>query len=174
MSSENPRRTLSIVLFSSLVVYGMLSILILPVVSPIIVTRNDLPNALFQVSLVYVFLLLLFLLPSSFVYWRHRIDVKVLGPEPAAAEPGDEIALTVVVGFPGEVSPKGAVLEAFLSDLAVATQKIESSPVNLVLQLPEINPGYHKITIRVSQDGYFTATNAYELLIAPGEVPSSL
>ena len=172
MSSENPRKTLSIVLFSSLIVYGMISILILPILTPIIVTREDLVNVFFQVSLIYVFLLLLFLLPSSFVYWRHRIDVKVIGPEPAVAEPSDEVSLTVVVGFPGEATPKGAVLEAFLGDLVVATQKIEESPVNLVLQIPEINPGYHKIIVRVSREGYFTATNAYELLIAPGEVSS--
>ena len=119
-----------------------------------------------------LFLLLLFLLPSSFIYWRHRIDVKVLGPEPAAAEPGDEITLTVAVGFPGEVSPKGAVLEAFFGDLVVAIQKIEGSPLDLSLQIPDINPGYHRITIRVSQDGFFSATNAYELLIVPGEASS--
>jgi uncharacterized protein (DUF58 family) len=172
MPSENPRKTLGIVLFSSLVVYSMIAILILPLFTPIIVTREDLVNVLFQVSLIYVFMLLLFLLPSSFVYWRHRLEVNVIGPEPAAAEPGDEIALTVVVGFPGAASPKGAVLEAFFGDLVVATQKLERSPVNLTFQIPEINPGYHKITVRVSQDGYFTATNAYELLIAPGEVPS--
>jgi hypothetical protein len=172
MAMENPRKSLSIVLFSSLLVYAMIAILILPIFTPILLTQEVLAYALFQVSLIYVFLLLLFLLPSSVVYWRHRIDVKVLGPEPAAAEPGDEITLTVAVGFPGQTPPKGAVLEAFFGDLVVATQKIERSPVDLSLQIPEIDSGYHKITVRVSRDGYFSATNAYELLIAPGEVAS--
>jgi uncharacterized protein (DUF58 family) len=172
MSWENPRKTLGIVLFSSLIVYGMIAVLIFPLITPIIVTRDDLITAILQVSLIYLFIFLVFLLPSSFVYWRHRIDVKVLGPEPAAAEPGDEITLTVAVGLPGEASPKGAVLEAFFGELVVATQKIEGSPVNLALQIPEISPGYHKIIVRVSQEGYFSATNAFELLIAPGDISS--
>ena len=172
MLRENPRTTLGIVLISSLLVYGMIALLILPLITPQFVTRDDLITVLLQVSLIYFFMLLVFLLPSSVVYWRHRIDVKILGPEPAAAEPGDEITLTVAVGLPGEVSPKGAVLEAFFGDLVVATQKIEQSPVNLSLRIPEVAPGYRKITVRVTQDGYFSATNAYELLIAPGEFSS--
>ena len=170
MSTENPRTTLGIVFCGSLIVYIMVAILILPVVTPLIVTREDVSTAIFQSSLVYFFLFLAFLLPSSFVYWRHRIDVKVLGPEPAAAEPGDEIRLTVAVGLPGEVSPKGAVLEAFLGELVIAIQKVEGSPVYLTLQVPEMAPGYHKVIVRVSQEGYFSASNAYELLIAPGEI----
>jgi hypothetical protein len=172
MPRENPRTTLIIVLISSLLVYGMVAVLILPLITPIIITREDLVPALFQVSLIYFFLFLVFLLPTSLVYWRHRIDVKIIGPEPAAAEPGDEITLTVAVGLPGESPPKGAVLEAFFGDLVVATQKVEEGPVNLSLKIPEIDYGYHKITVRITRDGYFSATNAYELLIAPGEVSS--
>ncbi|MFX0169130.1 MAG: hypothetical protein ACFE89_07170 [Candidatus Hodarchaeota archaeon] len=170
MSAENPRTTLCIVLFASLLVYTMIAMLLLPLITPLIITREDAMTAIFQSSLMYFFLFLVFLLPSSFVYWRHRIDVKVLGPEPAAVEPGDEITLTVAVGLPGDTSPKGAVLEAFLGELIIATQKVERSPVYLSLQVPEITPGYHKVIVRVSQEGYFSASNAYELLIAPGEI----
>lgn len=169
MTNDNPRNLLLVVLCGSLIVYTAIAILLIPVLTPLIVIREDLIIAIFQGALVYTFLFLLFLLPSSFVYWRYRIDVKVLGPEPAAAEPEEEITLTVVVGLPGDTSPKGAILEAFLGDLIIAAQKVEASPTQLPLKVPDISPGYHKIVVKVSQVGYFSASSSYELLIAPGE-----
>ena len=169
MTDRNPRTTLSIVLCGSLLVYMMVAVLILPFISPAIIVREDFMIAIIQGALVYLFLLLLFLLPASFVYWRYRIDVKVIGPEPAAAEPEDEITLTVVIGLPGNASPKGAVLEAFLGDLVIATQKVEVSPTQLPLKVPDITPGYHNFVVKVSQLGYFSGSSSYELLIAPGE-----
>jgi hypothetical protein len=172
VTNDNPRNLLLVVFCGSLIVYTAIAILLLPVLTPLIVVREDLITALFQGALVYTFLFLLFLLPSSFIYWRYRIDVKVIGPEPAAAEPEDEITLTVVIGLPGNASPKGAVLEAFLGDLVIAAQKVEESPTQLPLKVPDITPGYHNFEVKVSQLGYFSGSSSYELLIAPGE-PSS-
>lgn len=169
MTNDNPRNLLLVVFCGSLIVYIAIAILLIPVLTPLIVVREDLITALFQGALVYTFLFLLFLLPSSFIYWRYRIDVKVIGPEPAAAEPEDEITLTVVIGLPGNASPKGAVLEAFLGDLVVAAQKVEASPTQLPLKVPDILPGYHNFEVKVSQLGYFSGSSSYELLIAPGE-----
>lgn len=169
MTNDNPRNLLLVVFCGSLIVYVAIAILLIPVLTPLIVAREDLITALFQGALVYTFLFLLFLLPSSFIYWRYRIDVKVIGPEPAAAEPEDEITLTVVIGLPGNASPKGAVLEAFLGDLVVAAQKVEASPTQLPLKVPDILPGYHNFEVKVSQLGYFSGSSSYELLIAPGE-----
>lgn len=169
MTNDNPRNLLLVVLCGSIIVYAAIAILLIPVLTPLIVVREDLMTALFQGALVYTFLFLLFLLPSSYIYWRYRIDVKVIGPKPAAAEPEDEINLTVVIGLPGNASPKGAVLEAFLGDLVVAAQKVEMSPTQLPLKVPDITPGYHNFEVKVSQLGYFSGSSSYELLIAPGE-----
>ncbi|MDO8123057.1 MAG: hypothetical protein Q6364_01605 [Candidatus Hermodarchaeota archaeon] len=169
MTNDNPRNLLLVVFCGSLIVYAAIAILLIPVLTPLLVVQENLITALFQGALVYTFLFLLFLLPSSFIYWRYRIDVKVIGPEPAAAEPDDEINLTVVIGLPGNASPKGAVLEAFLGDLVVAAQKVEASPTQLPLKVPDITPGYHKFEVKVSQLGYFSGSSSYELLIAPGE-----
>ena len=169
MTNDNPRNLLLVVLCGSLIVYAAIAIILIPVLTPLIIVREDLSTAMFQGALVYSFLFLLFLLPSSFIYWRYRIDVKVIGPEPAAAEPEDEINLTVVIGLPGNVSPKGAVLEAFLGDLVIAAQKVEASPTQLPLKIPDITPGYHNFEVKVSQLGYFSGSSSYELLIAPGE-----
>jgi hypothetical protein len=169
VTNDNPRNLLLVVFCGSLIVYAAIAILLIPVFTPLIVVREDLITALFQGALVYTFLFLLFLLPSSFIYWRHRIDVKVIGPEPAAAEPEDEINLTVVIGLPGNASPKGAVLEAFLGDLVIAAQKVEASPTQLPLKVPNLTPGYHNFEVKVSQLGYFSGSSSYELLIAPGE-----
>ncbi len=169
MTNDNPRNLLLVVFCGSLIVYAAIAILLIPVLTPLLVVQENLITALFQGALVYTFLFLFFLLPSSFIYWRYRIDVKVIGPEPAAAEPDDEINLTVVIGLPGNASPKGAVLEAFLGDLVVAAQKVEASPTQLPLKVPDITPGYHKFEVKVSQLGYFSGSSSYELLIAPGE-----
>ena len=169
MTNDNPRNLLLVVFCGSLIVYAAIAILLIPVLTPLLVVQENLITALFQGALVYTFLFLFFLLPSSFIYWRYRIDVKVIGPEPAAAEPDDEINLTVVIGLPGNASPKGAVLEAFLGDLVVAAQKVEASPTQLPLKVPDITPGYHKFEVKVSQLGYFSGSSSYELLIAHGE-----
>ncbi len=169
MINDNPRTTLSIVLCGSLIVYGAIAIVILPFISPLIVVREDYMIAVFQGVLIYFFLFLLFLLPSSYVYWSHRIEVKVLGSEPAAAEPDDELNLTVVIGLPRNASPKGAILEAFLGELNIAAQKVEGSPTELKIHIPDVTPGYHKILVRVIQESYFTGSSSYELLIAPAD-----
>ncbi len=174
MTERNPRSTLTIVLCGSLIVYISLAIILLPFIAPTIIIRGDLIIAVLQGAFVYLILLLIFLLPSSYVYWSHRIDVKVLGPEPAAAEPGDEIKLTVAIGFPGNGPPKNALLEAFLGNLNITTQKLQSSPTELGLRIPEVSPGYHKITIQVTHEGYFKGTSSYELLIAKGEPHETL
>ena len=174
MTDRNPRSTFTIVLCGSLVVYIAVAIILLPFIAPTIVIREDLILAVLQGAFVYLILLLVFLLPTSYVYWNHRIDVKVLGPEIAAAEPGEELQLTVAVGFPGNTHPKHAVLEAFLGNLNVSTQKLESSPTELSLRIPDVNPGYHTVTIQVTQDGYFKGTSTYELLIVTGEPEQTL
>jgi len=174
VTDRNPRSTFTIVLCGSLVVYIAVAIILLPFITPTIVFREDLILAVLQGALVYLILLLIFLLPASYVYWNHRIDVKVLGPEIAAAEPGEELHLTVAVGFPGNAHPKHAVLEAFLGNLNVSTQKLESSPTELSLRIPDVHPGYHTVTIQVTQEGYFKGTSTYELLIVTGEPEQTL
>ncbi len=169
MTDRNPRSTLTIVLCGSLIVYVAVAIILLPFIAPTIIIRDDLIVAVLQGAFAYLVLLLVFLLPASYVYWSHRIDVKVLDPELAAAEPGEDIKLTVAVGFPGNEPPKNAVLEAFLGNLNITTQKLESSPTELHLRIPVVSPGYHTITIQVTQEGYFKGTSSYELLIATGE-----
>ncbi len=171
VTERNPRNTLTIVLCGSLIVYATVAVLFLQIISPSILIRDDLTIAILQGALVYVFLFLIFLLPASYVYWRYRIEVKVLGPDPAAAEPGDEIHLTIAIGFPRKINPKGAILEAFLKNLNIATQKVDTSPTTLLVKIPEITVGYHKITVRVSQEGYFAGSSSYELLIAQGDQP---
>jgi hypothetical protein len=174
VTDRNPRSTFTIVLCGSLAVYIAIAIILLPFIAPTIVVREDLILAVLQGAFVYLILFLLFLLPASYVYWNHRIDVKVLGPEIAAAEPGEELRLTIVVGLPRGAHLKHAVLEAFLGSLNVSTQKVESSPTELSLQIPDVRPGYHTITIQVSQDGYFKGSSSYELLIATGESEQAL
>jgi hypothetical protein len=73
------------------------------------------------------------------------------------------------VGFPKREPPKNAVLEAFLGSLSITTQKLESSPTELHLRIPDISSGYHTITIQVTRDGYFKGTGSYELLIATSD-----
>lgn len=169
VTDRNPRSTFTIVLCGSLVVYVAVAIILLPFIAPTIVIREDLILAVLQGASVYLILLLVFLLPASYVYWNHRIDVKVLGPELAAAEPGEELRLTVAVGLPGNVHPKHALLEAFFGTLNISTQKLESSPTELSLRIPDVHPGYHTVTIQVTQEGYFKGTSSYELLIVTGE-----
>jgi uncharacterized protein (DUF58 family) len=169
VTNDNPRNLLLVVLCGSLIVYAAIAVILIPVLTPLIVVREDFMTAMFQGALIYAFVFLLFLLPSSYVYWRHRIDVKVIGPEPAAAEPEEEINLTIAIGLPGNASPKGAILEAFLGELVIAAQKVEVSPTSLPLKVPDISSGYHKVEVRVSQEGYFSGSSSYELLIAPGE-----
>ncbi len=160
MTLDNPQKTLGIVLCGSLIVYATIAIILITYVYPVLSLQG---------ALAFFFLFLVFLLPSSYVYWRYRIDVKIIGPEPAAAEPGDDLSLTIAIGFPGNASPKGAVLEAYLRDLNIATQKVELNPTQLSIKIPEISPGYHKIMVRVSQEGYFNGSSSYEMLIVPGE-----
>jgi len=169
VTDSNPRSTLTLVICGSLIVYGAVAVLLLPFIAPTIVVRDDLIIAILQGALVYLVLFLLFLLPASYVYWSHRIDVKVLGPELRVAEPGEELKLTVVVGFPKNEIPENAVLEAFLGNLNITIQKIESSPTELHLRIPNVSSGYHNITIQVTRDGYFTGTGSYELLIATSD-----
>ena|GEM_PF-2882478 len=170
MTDRNPRSTLTIVLCGSLIVYVAVAIILLPFIAPTIIIRDDLIIAVLQGAFVYLFLLLVFLLPASYVYWSHRIEVRLLGPEVAAAEPGEELKLTIAVGLPGNEPPKNAVLEGFLGNLNIITQKLESSPTELHLRIPEVSPGYHRITIQVTQEGYFTGSSSYELLIATSEL----
>jgi hypothetical protein len=174
VTDRNPRSTFTIVLCGSLAVYIALAIVLLPFIAPTIVIREDLILAVLQGAFVYLILLLVFLLPASYVYWNHRIDVKVLGPELAAAEPGEDLQLTVAVGLPGSAHPKHAVLEAFLGNLNILTQKLESSPTVLSLRIPDVTPGYHNITIQVTQQGYFKGMGSYEILIATGESEQTL
>lgn len=158
MSIDNPQKTLGIVLCGSLIVYATIAIILLTFVYSVLSLQG---------ALVFFFLFLVFLLPSSYIYWRYRIEVKIIGPEPAAAEPGDNLNLTIAIGFPRNASPKGAVLEVYLRDLNIATQKVELNPTQLTIRIPEINPGYHKIMVRVSQEGYFNGSSSYEVLIVP-------
>ena len=174
MTYRNPSSTFTIVLCGSLAVYIAVAIILLPFIAPTIIVREDLILAVLQGAFVYLILLLVFLLPASYVYWNHRIDVKVLGPEIAAAEPGEELHLTVAVGFPGSAHPKHAVLEAFLGNLNVLTQKLESNPAELSLRIPDVHPGYHKVTIQITQEGYFKGLSSYELLIVAGESEQAL
>lgn len=170
VTDRNPRSTLTIVLCGSLIVYVAVAIIILPFIAPSIIVREDLIIAILQGALVYLVLFLVFLLPASYVYWSYRIDVKILGPKLAGAEPGEELKLTVVVGFPRNAPPKGALIEAFFGKLNIYAQKLESSPTEVQIQIPDVSSGYHTITIQVTQEGYFKGTNSYELLVATSEV----
>ncbi len=167
MTNQEPHKTLCIVLLSSLIAYAAVAMILAPSLISVIAQREDATFVLIQNVFFFIILFLLFLLPASYVYWRYRIDVRVLGPEPAAAEPGDQLILTVATGFPSHTSPKGALVEAFLGPLSVATEKLEGSPTKLTLTIPELQPGYHKVTIRVTKMGCFSGTSDYELLIAP-------
>jgi hypothetical protein len=170
MTDEAPQKTLCIVLLTSIIVYAAVIIALAPALFSVIVTRDDAATILMQNVFFFVLLFLIFLLPASYVYWRYRIDVRILGPEPAAAEPGDQITLTIAIGFPSHTSSKGALVEASLGSLSVATQKLESSPTQLTLTVPELQPGYHKIIVRVTKIGCFSGSGSYELLIAPNQV----
>jgi hypothetical protein len=116
-----------------------------------------------------VLLLLVFLLPASYIYWQNHIDVRVIGPDPAVAEPGEKLLLTVVTGLPKNAPLKGVLLEVFFGSKAIAVEKIQTSPYELILETPDIRPGYHKVTVRARKLGYFDGTSDYELLIAKAE-----
>jgi hypothetical protein len=118
---------------------------------------------------VLVLLLLVFLLPASYIYWQNRIDVQLIGPEPAVAEPGEKIKLTVVTGLPKNAPLKGVLLEVFLGPRTYTVEKIDTSPFELTVDIPVIRPGYHKVSVRAKKLGYFDGTSDYELLIAQGE-----
>lgn len=119
---------------------------------------------------VLVLLLLVFLLPTSYIYWQNHIDVRLIGPEPAVAEPGEKLTLTVVTGLPKNAPLKGVLLEVFFGSQTVTVEKIEVSPYELTLDIPHLRPGYHKVAVRARKLGYFDGTSDYELLIAQGEV----
>ncbi len=119
---------------------------------------------------VLVLLLLVFLLPASYIYWQNHIDVRVIGPDPAVAEPGEKLTLTVVTGLPKNAPLKGVLLEVFFGSQTIAVEKIERSPYELILVTPDLRPGYHKVTVRARKLGYFDGTSDYELLVAQGEV----
>lgn len=171
MSNQEPHKTLCIVLFTSIILYAAVTIILAPSLISVIAQREDATFILIQNVFFFILLFLVFLLPASYVYWRYRIDVRVLGPEPAAAEPGDQLTLTIVTGFPSHTSSKGALVEAFLRSLSVATQKLEGSPTQLTLTVPELQPGYHKIKIRVTKIGCFSGASDYELLVTPHQSP---
>jgi hypothetical protein len=119
---------------------------------------------------VLVVLLLIFLLPASYIYWQNHIDVRVIGPEPAVAEPGENLTLTVVTGLPKNAPLKGVLLEVRLGSQIVAVEKIEVSPFELTMEVPLLRPGYHRVGVRARKLGYFDGTSDYELLVAQGEV----
>ncbi len=125
-------------------------------------------QAFFSIG-VLVVLLLVFLLPASYVYWQNHIDVRLIGPEPAVAEPGEELALTVVTGLPKGAPLKGVLLEVYFGSQTIAVKKIESSPFELTLEVPHLRPGYHKVNVRARKLGYFDGNSDYELLVAQGE-----
>ena len=167
MPADDPRVGLVIVLCGSLAVYVAVVAVFWPVLTTFPVTqREDLLNLL-QVSFRLILLLLLFLLPASYMYWGRRISVRVLGPTPAAAEPGEQLTLTVVTGFPGGIPSKGALLEALLGPLTMAVQKLEGSPTQLTITVPPLPPGYHQLAVRVSKLGYFSGSDIFEFLVTP-------
>jgi hypothetical protein len=167
MAVRNPGATLGVVLLPSLVLFVALVVTIVPLLVAVDERGGGLQLALAQLALPLFLLFLVFLLPSSYVYWQYRIHVTVIGPQPGTAEPGDEISLTIATAFPGVMSSKGAILEASLGNLAVATEKLEASPTKLTLTVPDLPPGYYTLRIQVTRLGCFTGNGSYELLITP-------
>ncbi len=161
MSSSNPQAKLGVILCCSLSVYAILVFIFLPLFTIL--------HAFFGI-IVLLLLLLIFLLPASYIYWQNHIDVRVIGPEPAVAEPGEKLTLTVVTGLPKNAPLKGVLLEVFFGSKTIAVEKLEISPFELILDIPNLRPGYHKVTVRARKLGYFDGTSDYELLIAQGEV----
>ena len=160
MTPRNPQARLGVVLCCSLSVYA---VLIFSLFSLFVFLE-----AFFGIA-VLVLLLLVFLLPASYIYWQNRIDVHLIGPEPAVAEPGEKLTLTVVTGLPKNAPLKGVLLEVFLGPQVYTVEKIKISPFELTVDIPTIRPGYHKVSVRVRKLGYFDGTSDYELLIAQGE-----
>lgn len=160
VNSSNPHGKLGLVLCCSLTLYAMVVF--------IFVSSFTAMLAYFSV-VALVLLLLIFLLPSSYIYWSNHIDVHVIGPEPAVAEPGEKLTITVVTGLPRNAPLKGVLLEVFLGSQTIAVEKLETSPFELILDVPKLRPGYHKVTARARKLGYFDGTSDYELLIAQGE-----
>lgn len=171
MTVRTPVATLGLVLCTSLVLYAAFGATLVSVFVPVTSQPGGLELALVQLALPLFLLLLVFLLPSSYVYWHHRIHVTVIGSEPEAAEPGDQISLTVAAAFPGAMPIKGAVIEASLGGVAVATEKLEGSPTQLTLAVPNLRPGYYTLDVQVTRLGCFTGKSSYELLIAPPSGP---
>jgi len=167
MTNEEPGKTLFIVLFFSMILYAAIAIILVPTLIPFIAEREAASFVIIQNAFFFILLFLIFLLPASYVYWRNRIDVRVLGPELALAEPGDQLALTITTSFPSHISSKGALVEAFVKSLSVVTEKLEGSPTNLSIAVPELPPGYYKIIVRVTKMGCFSGSGSYELLITP-------
>lgn len=172
MTTRNPEATLGVVLCTSLVLYVALGASLISVVAPVIGGSSGLELALIQLAVPLFLLLLAFLLPSSYVYWHNRIRVTVIGSEPDVAEPGDQISLTVATGFPGAMAAKGAVLEASLGGIALATEKLEGSPTQLTLVVPNVHPGYYTLDVEVTHLGCFAGKGAYELLVTPPSGPA--
>jgi len=167
MTVRNPVATLGVVLCTSLVLYGTLCATLISVFVPVTSQPSGLELALAQLALPLFLLFLVFLLPSSYVYWHNRIHVSVIGSQPDAAEPGDQISLTFATAFPGATPVKGAVLEASLGGIEVATEKLEGSPAQLSLAVPNLRPGYYTLDVQVTRLGCFTGKSSYELLITP-------
>jgi hypothetical protein len=167
MTGRNPAATLGLVLCTSLVLYAALGATLLSIVVPATSPPGAFELALVQLAFPLSLLFLAFLLPSSYVYWHNRIQVSVLGSESEAVEPGEQITLTVAAAFPGALPAKGAILEASLEGVAVVTEKLEGSPTQLALAVPNLPPGYYTLDVQVTQLGCFTGKSSYELLIAP-------
>jgi hypothetical protein len=170
MPYENPRAALGIVLCSSLIVY----VVVAAILFPFLIHGGSIDTILGQTILANVLLLLLFLLPASYIYWHHRIQVKLLIPTPAAVEPGEIVTVKVVTGFPGEEPIKGATLEAFFGSYVIATDKLEGSPFDLEITVPPLRPGYHKISVKVSKAGLFAGTSYEEILVTPRDFNSAI
>ncbi len=169
MSFDNPRSALGIILCSSLIVY----VVVAAILFPILTQGVSVDIILGQTILANVLLLLIFLLPASYVYWQHRIQVKVLIPTPTAVEPGETVTVKVVTGFPGKQPVKGATLEAFFGSYVIAADKLEGSPFDLEITVPPLTPGYHKMSVKVSKDGLFAGTSYEEILVMPPESNSA-
>jgi len=170
MTVRNPVATLGVVLCTSLVIYVAVGATLVSVLVPVTSQPSGLELVLAQLALPLFLLLLVFLLPSSYLYWHNRIHVSVIGSQPDAAEPGDQISLTVAAAFPGATPVKGAVLEASLGGVEIATEKLESSPTQLCLAVPNLRPGYYKLDVQVTRLGCFAGKSSYELLITPSSV----
>jgi hypothetical protein len=167
MTVRNPVATLGVVLCTSLVIYVAVGATLVSVFVPVTSQPSGLELALVQLALPLFLLLLIFLLPSSYVYWHNRIHVSVIGSQPDAAEPGDQISLTVAAAFPGATPAKGAVLEASLGGVEVAVEKLEGSPTQLSLAVPNLRPGYYTLDVQVTHLGCFAGKSSYELLVTP-------